>query len=173
MNDNYDRVKQQFLDYLSQDGVSEATLKFYASDLNHFERWLLTKLADLGSVASNLTEAFPYLSPSTAQEYKNSLNSASNPIATINRRLSTLRRFSVFLSESGYLTYDFAQNLTNISASKLKHINTTSASARHAVAEFERHLLAKKKSANTVRNYIADVKQFLEWLEAKYEPATT
>lgn len=173
MHDNFDPVKQQFLDFLHSDGVSEATIKFYASDLNHFEGWLIEKLASQGSLAETISEAFPFLNLEIAQEYKYSLESASNPKSTANRRLSSIRRFGSFIYTSGFLSYDFAQSLTNLPISESKQTRMASADFRHAVDDFERHLLSRKKSPNTVRNYVADVKQFLEWLEAKYEPANT
>src|SRR5574341_785847 len=98
MNQTIDRVKGEFLENLKTE-VSENTFKFYRSDLEHFNAWLLKEIDFLGALASNLTQALPFLNQQLARKYKESLVGARLSEATINRHLSTLRSLGKFLRE--------------------------------------------------------------------------
>jgi len=157
-----DETSNEFLNYLQSIGISNKSIKFYKSDLNHFTGWFLLRIRTLGIIAEELTQAIPFLKSSHCKEYKEYLLENKESIKTINRRLSTLRNLSRFLLQSQILNYNFAEGLSNITFSgKEKPQNF------HFVDSFQKHLEAEKVSKNTIKNYIADVRQFISWIEEK------
>ncbi|HJX45979.1 MAG TPA: site-specific integrase, partial [Patescibacteria group bacterium] len=94
-----DKITEKFNAYLQGLNLSKKTLINYLSDLNHFKVWLIAKILNLGSSAENLTECVPFINKNLADEYKTYLINQNTPEKTINRRLSTLRRFDKFLLE--------------------------------------------------------------------------
>lgn len=154
-----DLIANNFFSYLSKKLVSSRTLKDYKSDLNSFVSWLGSKARSLGLLAENLSEIILLIDLNTADDYKAFLLRNNNSIKTINRRLSTLRHLSRFLLNSQILDFNFTQNLENISEySNNRSINPL-------IREFGRHLELEKVSKNTVKNYLSDIKHFLNWLE--------
>jgi site-specific recombinase XerD len=93
-------IKQKFLDYLKDLGISPKSHKNYRSDISHFSGWFLLIIRKWGVVTSEFSEAIPFINQKSATEYK--LFLIKNKVAdkTINRRLSTLRHLSRFLTAS-------------------------------------------------------------------------
>jgi len=154
-----DRITQLFLQYLKSCNVSEKTLRYYKSDLALFTAWLVFKIKSLGADCENLQEALPFLTNKTAEEYKEFLIKNGNSVQTINRRLSTLRILSKFLLDTNLLSFNFAKNIKNISKAVMVP------PLERAAAEFSNYLEAQKASFLTRKNYLADINQFLRFIE--------
>lgn len=150
-----------FISHLKLRGVSLNTLKNYRSDLKFFAIWVSQKLGTTGIKTESLDEALPFLSTDLASEFKVHLKELSPSENTINRRLSALRTLSHFLVESQILESDFMEGIANI-GSQSKNISDNYPSLAH----FKRHLEEANVSPNTVKNYVSDVKHFLDWLES-------
>lgn len=150
----------KFEKYLHSKGFSFATIKNYKSDIFHFVAWLRDDLRKIGTVIESFEESLPFLSPDVAQNYKLSLHSSNAPVKTINRRLSTLRQFAKFLQENSYFESDFMQGVSNVSL-----IKKPKSLHHEVVSEFESHLASQKISVSTIKNYLSDIKHFLNWLE--------
>ncbi len=157
-----DSVKNGFIKYLNSLGISLKSHKNYRSDLNNFLSWAFAKIRTYGSFADSALDIVPFLSPSLATEYKSRLVSNGTPKRTVNRRLSTLRHLSKFMIESGTTDIDFMENVENVSLGRLKRRKTDP-----VLLSFKSHLEAEKVSANTIKNYLNDIKQFMFWLEQK------
>lgn len=155
-----DSVKKSFVNYLDSLGLSSKSHKNYRSDLNHFTSWAIMKIRSFGSYVENLTEVVPFLNLAMAEEYKNYLLDNKTSTKTINRRLSTLRHFGRHLIASQLIDFDFTQSVTNISQRKETQVLESS-----LVTDFRSYLEQGKASKNTIKNYVSDVKQFLDWLE--------
>lgn len=158
-----DRITSGFIDYLTFGGLSKNSIRFYKSDLSHFTAWVISKVKGLGVIAENLQEAVPFLEPSLAFDYKKSLSENNAAVKTINRRLSTLRKFSQFLFESKAISVDFAKEVENIQR-QIKNSNSQFKLAEN----FEEYLRKEKASKNTVKSYVADVRHFLAWVNQNY-----
>lgn len=150
-----DKVKESFLSSLIHSGLTRTTRKLYKSDLAHFTGWLILKVRSFGSYAENLSEVVPFISASTAREYINFLRQNNTPPATANRRLATIRRLSEFLVTSQVVDFDFMSGVENLS----------SPTASPLLDEFRKHLESEKVSKNTIKNYLADINQFMAWVE--------
>ncbi|OGM88104.1 hypothetical protein A2594_01950 [Candidatus Woesebacteria bacterium RIFOXYD1_FULL_41_28] len=82
-------------------------------------------------------------------------------IKTINRRLSTLRGFSRYLTSLQVLDLDFMEGIQNVG---IGTPTKTQEKTQDIVDRFRESLSKDKKaSPNTVKNYISDVRNFLAW----------
>lgn len=156
---NFGELFEEYL--LLRVGVSKNTLKFYKSDLNHFINWFLLRIRVFGFFAENIESAAPYLNTNEAINYKTYLEESHTPTKTINRRLSTLRRFAKFLVEQNFLLLNFMEGVTNsgIKESSKKTIEVDLAS------DFTKYLQTQEISQTTIKNYLSDIKHFMAWLE--------
>lgn len=159
----YDQIISSFLDDLKLSGLSDNSIRFYKSDISSFVSWLKLELRKTGILSDNFKDLLPFIKPSFAENYKNNLILKGTPEVSINRKLSALRKFSDFLYSKEYLSFDFAKNLQNISvAVSKKTVNF------YAITEdFRKHLEKNKASKNTIKNYLADIRHFLNWIEQK------
>lgn len=160
-----DKTIKEFLSNLQIEGKSAVSIKNYKSDIGHFLAWAMLKLKTFGTFAENVTEIIPFINSHFFAEYKNYMAENNIKNKTINRRLSTLRNFSHFLTSSGLIDTDFMQGIQNVGigvASRMQGISTD------IVDRFKESLTKSEKvSANTIKNYVSDVKSFLDWMEKK------
>jgi site-specific recombinase XerD len=160
-----DQIISLFLDYLKTAGLSENSIRFYKSDLSRFRTWVINENRKLGIYSESFKDTVPFLKTGTSHEYKAYLiKSASSP-KTINRQLSTLRRFSDFLRESGTLSFDLTRELENVADSSCRKLSRESEKISTLIADFQKHLEGKNASKNTIKNYIADVRHFFTWID--------
>lgn len=157
-----DQTINNFLSFLDSKGVSPQTLKFYKSDLSHFTGWLILKIRALGVMVEEFSQSLPFLKTSFSHEYKKYLLENKIPQKTINRRLSTLRGLAKFLVATQILDFDFCQNLNNVSVFSPR---TPKLKTLPLIEGFRKYLEAQKVSGNTRKNYLADIRQFLVWIE--------
>lgn len=121
---NLYNLEASFRNYLVAENVSPNTLKNYLSDFRYFCGWYespktanstqqftilsFTSLDDLVKELPNL------LQNQVISDYKNYLSKNKLPSKTINRRLSTLRKFCSFCISQGWLKENPAKHLENI-----------------------------------------------------------
>ncbi len=153
-------ITQKFLSYLKDLGISPKTHKNYRSDISHFSGWFLLTVRRWGVVTSEFSEAIPFINQKSAKDYRHFLIVNKVADKTINRRLSTLRHLSRFLTSTQILDFNFMEGIANISL-------VSSTDTYPLLPQFEKYLSKEKASNNTIRNYVNDVKQFLAWLENK------
>jgi len=138
--------------------ISQKSLKHYRSDLSHFVGWVFLKIKTLGILADDFNQAIPFLSQDLLKEYKSFLILNKVALKTINRRLSTLRHFSKYLILNDLLQFDFMSDISNVKKDKIGFIQD------HLVKDFSKFLESQKVSQNTSKNYIADINQFIFWI---------
>ncbi len=153
-------ITQKFLSYLKDLGISPKTHKNYRSDISHFSGWFLLTVRRWGVVTSEFSEAILFINQKSAKDYRHFLIVNKVADKTINRRLSTLRHLSRFLTSTQILDFNFMEGIANISL-------VSSTDTYPLLPQFEKYLSKEKASNNTIRNYVNDVKQFLAWLENK------
>ena len=140
----------QFKDYLfSQDNkAANVTVKNYLSDINHFIRWFET----------TYHKTFPSreITAQTINAYKSNLSETFSA-SSLNRHLSSLRKFFGFLKLEGIIAHSPFEQLT---ANNQK----TEADPWH-LRDFKNHLYVYNASHLTIKNYLIDIRQFLSWAE--------
>ncbi|MBI3985061.1 MAG: site-specific integrase [Candidatus Levybacteria bacterium] len=137
---------EQFKTYLfsQEEKPSSVTVKNYSSDINHFLRWFEKQYGTF--LSSPITNK-------TLEEYKASFIEVFSP-ASMQRHLSSLRKFFKYLKSEGKLAVDpFEASVINqkheVDIWKLK--------------DFKNNLYVDNAAHLTIKNYIIDVKQFIAW----------
>ena len=152
-------LEKKFGLYLKSKGVSPLTQKNYLSDLRYFWNWFVLVLKSKKLNVDKLST--PSLCGLITQEivarYKKFLTLNQVPSKTINRRLSTLRKFCQFCISQGWLKENPAKKITNIGKKKDP--------IWEILKKFSQSLKEEGATKITIKNYLADVRQFLNWLE--------
>lgn len=157
-----DKIINNFLNNLLIDGKSKVSIKNYKSDIAHFLAWAILKLKSFGALVENIAEVVPFIDQHFFNEYKKYMVENNVKIKTTNRRLSSLRSFSRYLSNEHITDQDFMSGIQNVGIGIPSKLQEKS----HDIIESFRESLEKDKKAspNTVKNYISDVRGYLDWL---------
>ncbi len=98
---------------------------------------------------------------------------SKTPLSTLNRRLSSLRKFSQFGKSQGWLSE--IPKMANVTPEDVIHLRETKAQLEGVSAskptfevleKFQKQLQKEKVSSLTIKNYLSDLRHFLSWLEA-------
>lgn len=162
-----DSIKKEFVKYLESLGISPKSHKNYRSDLSHFIGWAILKIRSFGSYVESLSEIVPFLTLDLAKNYKNYMTENSVPNKTINRRLSTLRHLSRFLTATQIIDLDFMSGIENVGIGAKEKSPVTNYNL--VINDFRAFLEAEKVSHSTIKNYLSDIKQFMSWLESNQQ----
>lgn len=135
MNNNFDEgynlgnLEREFKEYLvagiekSGKVFTKSTIKNYLSDLRHFNGWLQSNLNQYYSLGEH--SSFP-IDNRTIFLYREYLLQNDLPLKTINRRLSTIRKFCLFAEEKGYVDENLAAGIKNVSIGPIGPISPIS-----------------------------------------------
>jgi len=156
-----DRIALEFINYLEKSNISPISLKNYRSDLNHFSSWIIIKAKSYGVFAESLTDCIPLFNQDVGKDYRKFLLDNLSPNQTVNRRLSTLRNLSKFLVSTQIIDFDFMDGLSGTG------LSSTTKSVDPLIDKFEKYLEKEKASKNTIKNYLADVKHFISWVNER------
>lgn len=137
-----DILERSFIQFLETQGASEKTRKNYKSDLRKFFAFMSDR---------------PF-TPEALVNYQSQLTK-DVAIATRNRHLSTLRSFLQFCHSQGLIANFFYSSL--LAALTIQKPDKTSKEA--LLSSFEEYLQSEGASRSTIKNYVADVRQFLTW----------
>lgn len=156
----------QFEEHLLKNAhVSKKTLRNYRSDLSHFTNWATIHLSPLGTKIESAEEILPHFSETLVKRYKVFHLETHIPTATLNRRLSTLRNFGRFLVQQNFVLQDPTITIENGQTAKIQE--TLEEKRIRLVSEFKQHLEKQGVSRSTMKNYLSDVSQFLDWACAR------
>ena len=150
---NFYNFEASFKKFLLAENVSPITLKNYLSDLRHFLGWTILKLKVQNKKNfENLSplEFLNQIDESLVEEYKNYLVVNAIPAKTINRRLSTLRKFFSFCISQGWLKENPAKKIQNLK------LNIDS-----IISSFALSLEKENLDQKTIKSYLEVVQEFL------------
>lgn len=176
-----------FETYLLTKGSSRITIKNYLSDLNHFLGWLELTLRsqNLPFSLDDPEYVIRYFNFLTVNKYRNFLVGNELPAKTINRRLSTLRNLASFAISQGWIkenpTKGILNQLSNTNKEKLMKLTdeglTVQSSNKPMIMgdsdlldKFKQSLGKENTSPNTIKNYLSDIRKFLNWLYSGTSP---
>lgn len=157
-----DKLITQFELFLKTQQVSPASVKNYAVDLRNFFEWFILHLKTLQVKfdENNLSTAIELITKEKIELYKDFLSNNNTPVKTINRRLSTLRKFGTFAISQGWLQVNPAKTVPNFGTKPKSEPDFS----ERIVAEFKNDLLKEGINPVTIKNYANDVSQFLNYL---------
>ncbi len=117
---NFYNIEASFRNFLTAGNkpIQSVTIRNYISDLRHFLGWfvltLKSKNLDFTTIDSdNLSD---YLRREEIAQYKAYLYKNNIPVKTINRRLSTLRKFCTFCISQRWMGENPAKHVRNLSS---------------------------------------------------------
>lgn len=146
-------IVHNFHSYLfsQKDPPSKITVKNYISDVRRFLNWYIQTYGVTftpGKLTSDTVNSY--------QEYLKSGSSSSLPAASSTKRyLSSLRKFSSFLKETGAISTNPFETVTEA----VKFLDP------FYLKEFKNYLYTEHASKLTIKNYTADISQFIDWLK--------
>ena len=151
-------LPELFKNYLQIEKASSVTVKNYLADINHFLEWLAQKTGIKHQIVGK--GIFGLFTEETLNEYKTEQLIKKTPLSTLNRRLSALRKFGQFGLSQGWLKENPA--ITNAGSNLLSKDQDQS---DKVLSEFQKQLEKEKISPLTIKNYLSDLRHFLNWLE--------
>jgi site-specific recombinase XerD len=163
---NFYNFEASFKNFLLAGNVSPITLKNYLSDLRHFLGWLTFYWKSHCSntaflIDQNLIEILKQVQDDTIEKYKSYLIANNIPLKTINRRLSTLRKFFSFCISQGWLKENPAKKIKN---EKIKNKNLPFESEgdnEKILKSFQQYLQKENLDQKTIKSYLEVVQEFL------------
>jgi site-specific recombinase XerD len=155
---NLYNLEALFRQNLIAENSSSLTVKNYLSDLRHFIGWAILKLKTKNSKLkinkASCEEFVALIDTKFIEEYKQYLAANNIPQKTINRRLSTLRKFFTFCIIQGWRRDNPAKKVNNLIADK-----------NRLLSDFQQYLMQKRDLAdNEIENINNDISSFLNFI---------
>jgi site-specific recombinase XerD len=158
---NFYNFETLFKQYLLAENNSSITIKNYLSDLRHFIGWAILKLPreawsrSAGKIEEiDSKEFIALIDVPLIDEYKQYLITNNIPQKTINRRLSTLRKFFTFCILQSWRKDNPAKKVNNLIADK-----------NELLSNFKHYLTQKKALADSeIENISDDINSFLNFI---------
>lgn len=155
-------LPEDFKIYLIGQNSSPVTVKNYLADVKNFFTWLAKKTGIHYQIAGRAI--FGLFTKETLREYQQDLLSANTPPSTINRHLSALRKLGEFAKMRGWLLENPALKIGNITPAQAKIFKAPD--EEKILEEFRADLEKEKVNPLTIKNYLVDVRHFLNWLQS-------
>ncbi|MCR4330074.1 MAG: site-specific integrase [Candidatus Roizmanbacteria bacterium] len=149
-------LEVEFKMYLESKNYGSATVKNYLADLKSFFLWDAENFETTQGMNSIEKSMEILLSNEHLEEYIDSLRSSGKPISSINRSMSTLRKFSSFCISQGWITTNSAKQVDNLSK-----LPTDAAVKEALIASFQKELVHQKMSTSSRKNYLMDAREYL------------
>ncbi len=106
---NLYNIEPEFKKYLELNNFSRTSINNYLADIRKFFSWYIFILKKDG-----LSFDLSHFTGQTIQDYRNSLSRENTPLKSINRLLSSLRTFSRFALQEGWLQINPFTTIKNI-----------------------------------------------------------
>lgn len=150
---NLYNLEASFREFLIAENITPITIKNYLSDFRHFLGWMIFKLKVEKESNTNLINEF--INIELLQEYKSYLIENKLPVKTINRRLSTVRKFCSFCIAQGWMKENPAKKVANIGLiSPISPISPI-------LSSFQSYLEKQKLDVQTITSCLNDVEELL------------
>lgn len=154
------------IDKTKKKALKKVSIKNYLSDLRHFLGWLIfylrshnqVSLIPSGDELDREIEVIKKINLKIIESYRNYLWENKIPIKTINRRLSTLRKFFSFCLSQGWLNENPAKQIQNLRL-KTKE-NQLNLEKEKILNQFKADLLKENIPQDKVISYLKDIEEF-------------
>ena len=154
---NLSDIEAGFREFLILETVAPITLRNYMSDIRHFFGWTMQELR-----INNIEFKIEGIDSDFITAYCLSLSKNNTPTKTINRRLSTLRKFFSFCISQGWATHNPAKKVTNISSihHQTDPITKPILSENELLVAYSQQLTNFKLSEKEITQINTDLKEF-------------
>jgi len=157
MSDTYNlyNLEAPFKEYLVAGNQKPVSVKNYMSDFRHFAGWMILKLKvkseKLKVETMNGIDFTQQIDHGLVEEYKSYLSENNIPHKTINRRLSTVRKFCSFCISQGWLKENPAKKVGNVGGV-----------GDGLLDQFRSDLEKEKLDQSVITSYLDDIRDFLK-----------
>lgn len=132
----------EFINFLTENQASAVTKKNYISDIRYFANWYKSTYGE---------DFYPEkLTQSAVEDFKR--QHSDKNLLSLRRRLSALRKLAKFSIQNNY-----------INADPFVRIQSSELSTNLDLDEFRNYLHEKGVSPLSIKNYLGDVGQFMDW----------
>jgi len=148
---------EQFDTYLLNEETSEKTRKNYRTDVQEFIKWIISTYFSTKDIDITMEPQIllPQITFDALKRYKITLLSSSTPIATINRRLSAIRKLFQFALQQQWVSEDPTTGIHNCKEDALQNLEKTLNEA----------LFSYTKTASLNEKERQHIIQFFFWIE--------
>src|SRR3989339_1542622 len=112
---NLYNLEAPFKKYLSAVNYKPVSIRNYLSDIRHFFGWLISYFKSENISIESEIKAPQFITIKSIFEYKSYLLKNNIPLKTINRRLSSIRKFFSFCISQGWIKENPAKQIRNMS----------------------------------------------------------
>ena len=177
---NLYNFEAEFKQYLLAGNISSVSIKNYLSDFRHFTGWFTFVIASEAkqslpagrqvngiatSPSASRDDIFNLITIDLITNYKSYLVENNLPVKTINRRLSTIRKFCTFCISQGWMKENPGKKISNVIASKAKQSHLRSprpfGSRDDILTQFESDLIKENYDQKIIINYLDDIREFI------------
>ncbi|GIW62817.1 MAG: hypothetical protein KatS3mg091_292 [Patescibacteria group bacterium] len=139
---------------LADNPIAKSSIRNYISDTKHFLYWALKQAIEHNSTtAQDSISIFKWLNKDLLESYKTDLFAKKVPVSTIDRRISSIRRFFQFCIFKNYINDKNIGQITNLS---------TDLQIKKQQLMFSRFLKEKHNlSEDTIRTILDDINEML------------
>ncbi len=145
---NFYNLEASFKEYLFAGNANPVSVKNYLSDLRHFFGWLSLYLK-----SNEIKDTF--ITVQSINDYKLYLFENDIPHKTINRRLSTIRKFCSFCVDQQILKENPSKNILNVLA-------LPENKSGEVLKEYENNLKLKGTHPNIIINSLNTIQDLLQ-----------
>lgn len=156
---------KQYLLTVNTKPLNSITIKNYLSDLRHFWGWIQQefRIQNLEFRIENVQN----VKTETIKNYIEYQKLGGIPTKTVNRRLSTLRKFGSFCISQGWMKENVFKKISNVATNKGRLIGnevaTPAERARNDILDqYEQYLVKQNLDRQNIKNLIADVEEFYQ-----------
>lgn len=146
---NLYNLEALFKQYLLAGNTKVVSIKNYLSDFRHFAGWFTSFVLN-----SPHNDTISLLTPNLINQYKNYLQTNNLPPKTINRRLSTLRKFCSFCISQGWLKENPAKKIINIVIDK-----PVLATQNEILSQFKSDLVNQGLDTQTINSSLDTIRE--------------
>jgi len=159
---NFYNIEASFKQYLLA-GNKKVTVKNYLSDFRHFLGWFILK----NKLNSDLPDITSLINIRLINEYKSYLIENKIPVKTINRRLSTIRKFCSFCISQGWMKENPGKQVQNIRQAQDSEFiegqnQNLKLKTENLLNQFEKDLIKEKTDRSIINSCLNDVQEFLQ-----------
>jgi len=172
---NFYNLEASFISFLNSGNrdLSKVTIKNYISDLRHFFGWFIFRLKasqdythyveklDLPALITQCLDKLIVL------QYRAYLIANNIPLQTANRRLSTLRKLSIFFISQRWINENPTLNLRNITNKLEKNKSKDYIqpdTTQLVINEYKKALESQELDSQVVKTYLNDINEFINFI---------
>lgn len=160
---NLSNLEPQFKRYLTAvNKLSSVSVKNYLSDFRYFVGWFHTysDSFDLSIEYSNVSKLLESINEDIVLEYRTYLVNEKLPYRTINRRLSSLRKFFSFAVSQQWISTNPAKQVTNVPKKPIKTDSAIYGTTDVLIRSFVTDLTSEGLNAQWISQAENDINEF-------------